>query len=347
MGLGVRILLERSEGEMPTTPDYVSSVSLLFRVRSQCQQRGFEIAMDDFENAGNLTITEIVFFPTVDFTRMIWGTQAESGTLTLLGSTPTFYTTTDIYTSPTYYTQSGFLLLSTDCEIVTLTASATATAKVETSATLPGFIQSIKGKIKGRTSSKGVSFVNSDSTVSLFASENMIAPSKDSLEKLTLKIFNTANDWYLGLASFPDLVISSTPDSLQAVSKNDVFFIVQSTSSDILEHSVLVGTDTATIACFYQYKQTDISIEYIETSACYQANYSNASFVGGKSDILGDVLFLFSANAENDSIVSHAAQFTAPMLLRGMDSESTNKDVLEYNNFDIEVKFGWREIIII
>jgi hypothetical protein len=25
MGLGVRILLERSEGEMPTTPDYVSS----------------------------------------------------------------------------------------------------------------------------------------------------------------------------------------------------------------------------------------------------------------------------------------------------------------------------------
>jgi hypothetical protein len=29
MGLGVRILLERSEGEMPTTTDYVSSVSLL------------------------------------------------------------------------------------------------------------------------------------------------------------------------------------------------------------------------------------------------------------------------------------------------------------------------------
>jgi hypothetical protein len=31
MGLGVRILLERSEGEMPTTTDYVSSVSLFIR----------------------------------------------------------------------------------------------------------------------------------------------------------------------------------------------------------------------------------------------------------------------------------------------------------------------------
>lgn len=303
--------------------------------------------MDDFEGSVNLTTTEILFFPTVDFTRTIWGTQPESGTLVLLSSTPAFYTTTDVYTSPSYYTQSGFLLLSTNSEIVTLTASATATAKIETFATLPGFIQSIEGKIKGKTSSKGISFVNSDSTVSLFASEDMIAPSKDSLEKLTLKIFNTANDWYLGLASFPDLVISSTPDSLQSISKNDVFFVVQSTSSDILEHSVLVGTDTATIACFYQYKQTDISIEYIETRACYQANYSNASFVGGKSDILGDVLFLFSVNDDNDSVVSHAAQFTAPMLLRGIETESTNKDILEYNNFDIEVKFGWQEIIII
>lgn len=302
--------------------------------------------MDDFEGSVNLTTTEILFFPTVDFTRTIWGTQPESGTLVLLSSTPEFYITTDIYTSPSYYTQSGFLLLSTNSEIVTLTASATATAKIETSATLPGFIQSIKGSIKGKSSSKGISFVNSDSTVSLFASEDMIAPSKNSLEKLTLKIFNTANDWYLGLASFPGLVISSTPDSLQSVSKDDVFFIVQSTSSDILDHSVLVGTDTATIACFYQYKQTDISIEYIETRACYQANYSNASFLGGKSDILGDVLFLFSVDGE-DSIVSHAAQFTAPMLLRGIETESTNKDILEYNNFDIEVKFGWQEIIII
>ena len=302
--------------------------------------------MDDFEGSTNLTTTEILFFPTVDFTRMIWGTQAESGTLVLLGSTPEFYTTTEVYTSPAYHTLSGFFILSTNSEITTLNASVSAPAKIESSATLPGFIQSIKGSIKGKPSSKGISFYNSDSTVTLFASEDRIAPSKESLEKLTLKIFNTENDWYLGLASFPELVISSTPDSLKSISE-EIFTVVQSTSSDILDHSVLVGTDTATIACFYQYQQTDISFEYIETRACYQANYSNASFVGGKTDILGDVLFLFSVNDDNDSVVSHAAHFTAPMLLRGMDSESTNKDVLEYNNFDIEVKFGWREIIII
>jgi hypothetical protein len=304
--------------------------------------------MDDFENAGNLTLTELTFFPTVEFCRTIWGTDTEYGTLSLLVDVPIFFTTTEYYTAPTTHTAPGFLMLSTDCnpEIVS-GATVTAPALIETSATLPGLIQSIKGKIKSGKTHKGISFVNTDSTIALFGSPDTIAPSQKSLEKLTLKIFNTSSDWYLGLASFPDMTITSTPDSLKSISENDIFSVVQSSSPDIFNHSVLVGTDIATVACYAQYNNTNISISYIQSDACYQANFSNASFVGGKSDILGDVLFLFSVNDDNDSIVSHAAQFTAPMLLRGMDSESTNKDVLEYNNFDIEVKFGWREIIII
>lgn len=300
---------------------------------------------DDFSNSSNITSVEISFFPTVDFSRTIWGTEPELGTISLLGSTPQFYTTVDIHTAPNYHTTTGFMLLATNSEITTVSGSATASALIETSTSLPGFIQSIKGKIKNKSSSKGISFINSDSSVCLFASEKQIAPSKESLEKLTIRVFNTANDWYLGLASFPDLVISSTPDSLKSIS-DEVFFVVQSTSSDILENSVLIGTESGSLACYYKYDQTDVSIEYIETSACYQANYSNASFVGSASDILGDVLFLFTVDGE-DSIVSHAAHFTAPMLIRGSDTKSTGKDLLEYSKFDIEVKLGWQEIIII
>lgn len=303
--------------------------------------------MDDFENAGNLTITELTFFPTVEFCRTIWGTDTEYGTLSLLVDVPIFFTTTEYHTTPTTHTTPGFLILSTDCNPgIVSGATATAPALIEKSATLPGLIQSIEGKIKSGKTHKGISFINTDSTIALFGSPDIIAPSQQSLEKLTLKIFNTSNDWYLGLASFPGMIITSTPDSLKSISENDIFSVVQSSSPDFFDHSVLVGTDTATVACYAQYNNTNIAINYIQSDACYQANFSNASFVGGKSDILGDVIFLFSVDGE-DSIVSHATQLTAPMLLRGDDSLETNKDLLLYENFNIEVKFGWQQIIII
>jgi hypothetical protein len=295
MGLGVRILLERSEGEMPTTTDYVSSVSLL---------------------------------PTVEFLELVAKKQWDSTVSYGLGIStivPMFHSTTN----------SEWLCLNSESEFL---SSPTGTLSIknpfaytrpESSPVYVGYgdITIPSNKINGakslflfRIGDDG----NEVITVSNYDKKDRnvtTAPPLDCFSRECMTWFSSDVDWFTGFG------ITSQSLASFVVDDNG---IILTKSSDILAGVIPESVTTV------DYTNIQVLNTVSELTPWVSIQLSTGVQYMGSEDDKANILFLYSVDKDNDSLVAFAHGYTAPA-----------KAFTGYNGIETRVYFDKDEIIII
>jgi hypothetical protein len=296
MGLGVRILLERSEGEMPTTTDYVSSVSLL---------------------------------PTVEFLELVAKKQWDSTVSYGLGIStivPMFHSTTN----------SEWLCLNTEAEFLNSPIGTVsiknpfAYTRPESSPVYVGYndisIPSTKAnKAKSlylfRIDEDGINEVITVSNYDKKDRNVTTAPPLDCFSRECMTWFSSDVDWFTGFG------VSSQSLASFVVNDNG---IILSKSSDILAGVIPESVTTVDYT----------NIQVVNTVSTFTPWVSIQLSTGvqymGSEDDKANILFLFSVDKDDDSLVAFAHGYTAPA-----------KAFTGYNGIETRVYFDKDEIIII
>jgi hypothetical protein len=296
MGLGVRILLERSGGEMPTTTDYVSSVSLL---------------------------------PTVEFLELVGKKQWDSTVSYGLGIStivPMFHSTTN----------SEWLCLNSEAEFLNSPIGTVsiknpfAYTRPESSPVYVGYndisIPSTKAnKAKSlylfRIDEDGINEVIMVSNYDKKDRNVTTAPPLDCFSRECLTWFSSDVDWFTGFGV--------TSQSLASFVVDDNGIILTK-SSDILAGVIPESVTTVDYT----------NIQVVNTVSTFTPWVSIQLSTGvqymGSEDDKANILFLFSVDKDDDSLVAFAHGYTAPA-----------KAFTGYNGIETQVYFDKDEIIII
>jgi hypothetical protein len=249
MGLGVRILLERSEGEMPTTTDYVSSVSLL---------------------------------PTVEFLELVAKKQWDSTVSYGLGIStivPMFHSTTN----------SEWLCLNTEAEFLNSPIGTVsiknpfAYTRPESSPVYIGYndisipstkVNKAKSLYLFRIDEDGKNEVIMVSNYDKKPDNVTTAPPLDCFSRECLTWFSSDVDWFFGFgnmgSSFTEL---ATSDSIVITDKSSDILLTVVNSSKIPPETIFADTPSET--------SPFVSVE-IGTQVYYQASapdYTNINSV--------------------------------------------------------------------
>jgi hypothetical protein len=296
MGLGVRILLERSEGEMPTTTDYVSSVSLL---------------------------------PTVEFLELVAKKQWDSTVSYGLGIStivPMFHSTTN----------SEWLCLNTEAEFLNSPIGTVsiknpfAYTRPESSPVYVGYndisIPSAKAnKAKSlylfRIDEDGINEVITVSNYDKKDRNATTAPPLDCFSRECLTWFSSDVDWFTGFG------VSSQSLASFVVDDNG---IILTKSSDILAGVIPESVTTV------DYTNIQVLNTVSELTPWVSIQLSTGVQYMGSEDDKANILFLFSVDKDDDSLVAFAHGYTAPINLS-----------IEYDIIESQIYFDKSEIIII
>jgi hypothetical protein len=296
MGLGVRILLERSEGEMPTTTDYVSSVSLL---------------------------------PTVEFLELVAKKQWDSTVSYGLGIStivPMFHSTTN----------SEWLCLNTEAEFLNSPIGTVsiknpfAYTRPESS---PVYVSYSDISIPSAKANKAKSLylfridedgINEVITVSNYDKKDRnvtTAPPLDCFSRECMTWFSSNVDWFTGFG------VSSQSLASFVVDDNG---IILTKSSDILSGVIPESVTTVDYT----------NIQVVNTVSTFTPWVSIQLSTGvqymGSEDDKANILFLYSVDKDNDSLVAFAYGYTTPQ-----------KSSLYYDRIESEIYFDCNKTIII
>jgi hypothetical protein len=296
MGLGVRILLERSEGEMPTTTDYVSSVSML---------------------------------PTVEFLELVAKKQWDSTVSYGLGIStivPMFHSTTN----------SEWLCLNTEAEFLNSPIGTVsiknpfAYTRPESSPVYVGYndisIPSAKAnKAKSlylfRIDEDGINEVIMVSNYDKKPDNVTTAPPLDCFSRECMTWFSSDVDWFTGFG------VSSQSLASFVVDDNG---IILTKSSDIL--SGVIPESVTTV----DYTNIQVINTVSKSSPWVSIQLSTGvQFLNSASDDI-NLLFVYSVDKDNDSLVAFAYGYTTPIT-----------SSLEYDLIESQVYFDKNEIIIL
>jgi hypothetical protein len=273
MGLGVRILLERSEGEMPTTTDYVSSVSML---------------------------------PTVEFLELVAKKQWDSTVSYGLGIStivPMFHSTTN----------SEWLCLNTEAEFLNSPIGTVsiknpfAYTRPESSPVYIGYndisipsakVNKAKSLYLFRIDEDGINEVITVSNYDKKDRNVTTAPPIDCFSRECMTWFSSDVDWFTGFGQMP----ASLP--VLVVDGNGVLL---SKSDDIMaglidKSSVQIGVTSIQVINTVSELSPYVVIEFT-TGVGYSTEIT--------SPTSPDTLFLFSVNKDNDSVVAFAYDYNA------------------------------------
>jgi hypothetical protein len=273
MGLGVRILLERSEGEMPTTTDYVSSVSLL---------------------------------PTVEFLELVAKKQWDSTVSYGLGVStivPMFHSTTN----------SEWLCLNTEAEFLNSPIGTVsiknpfAYTRPESS---PVYVSYSDISIPSAKANKAKSLylfridedgINEVITVSNYDKKDRnvtTAPPLDCFSRECLTWFSSDVDWFTGFG------VSSQSLASFVVDDNG---IILTKSSDIL--SGVIPESVTTV----DYTNIQVINTVSKSSPWVSIQLSTGvQFLNSASDDI-NLLFVYSVDKDNNSLVAFAYGYTTPI----------------------------------
>ena len=296
MGLGVRILLERLEGEMPTTTDYVSSVSML---------------------------------PTLEFLELVAKKQWDSDVSYGLGIStivPMFHSTTN----------SEWLCLNTEAEFLEAPIGTIsiknpfAYTRPESSPVYIGYNDiSIPSAKANKAKSLYLFRIDEDGKNEVIMVSNYdkkpdnvtTAPPIDCFSRECLTWFSSDVDWFTGFGV--------TSQSLASFVVDDNGIILTK-SSDLLSGLITKSVTTVDYT----------NIQVVNTVSTFTPWVSmqlstGVQFVGTEDD-KANILFLFSVDKDNDSLVAFAHGYTAPV-----------KNNMYYDRIILDVLFSDDEIVII
>ena len=296
MGLGVRILLERSEGEMPTTTDYVSSVSML---------------------------------PTLEFLELVAKKQWDSDVSYGLGIStivPMFHSTTN----------SEWLCLNSESEFLESPKGTIsiknpfAYTRPESSPVYIGYNDiSIPSAKANKAKSLYLFRIDEDGKNEVIMVSNYdkkdqnvtTAPPIDCFSRECMTWFSTDVDWFTGFGV--------TSQSLASFVVDDNGIILTK-SSDLLSGLITKSVTTVDYT----------NIQVVNTVSTFTPWVSmqlstGVQFVGTEDD-KANILFLFSVDKDNDSLVAFAHGYTAPV-----------KNNMYYDRIILDVLFSDDEIVII
>ena len=296
MGLGVRILLERSEGEMPTTTDYVSSVSML---------------------------------PTLEFLELVAKKQWDSDVSYGLGIStivPMFHSTTN----------SEWLCLNSESEFLESPKGTIsiknpfAYTRPESSPVYIGYNDiSIPSAKANKAKSLYLFRIDEDGKNEVIMVSNYdkkpdnvtTAPPIDCFSRECLTWFSSDVDWFTGFGV--------TSQSLASFVVDDNGIILTK-SSDLLSGLITKSVTTVDYT----------NIQVVNTVSTFTPWVSmqlstGVQFVGTEDD-KANILFLFSVDKDNDSLVAFAHGYTAPV-----------KNNMYYDRIILDVLFSDDEIVII
>ena len=296
MGLGVRILLERSEGEMPTTTDYVSSVSML---------------------------------PTLEFLELVakkqWDSSASYG-LGISTIVPMFHSTTN----------SEWLCLNTEAEFLEAPIGTIsiknpfAYTRPESSPVYIGYNDiSIPSAKANKAKSLYLFRIDEDGKNEVIMVSNYdkkpdnvtSAPPIDCFSRECMTWFSSDVDWFTGFGV--------TSQSLASFVVDDNGIILTK-SSDLLSGLITKSVTTVDYT----------NIQVVNTVSTFTPWVSmqlstGVQYVGG-DDNKANILFLFSVDKDNDSLVAFAHGYTAPIFLSPA-----------YDTIETYIYFDSSEIIVV
>ena len=296
MGLGVRILLERLEGEMPTTTDYVSSVSML---------------------------------PTLEFLELVAKKQWDSDVSYGLGIStivPMFHSTTN----------SEWLCLNSESEFLESPKGTIsiknpfAYTRPESSPVYIGYNDiSIPSAKANKAKSLYLFRIDEDGKNEVIMVSNYdkkdhnvtTAPPIDCFSRECMTWFSSDVDWFTGFGV--------TSQSLASFVVDDNGIILTK-SSDLLSGLITKSVTTVDYT----------NIQVVNTVSTFTPWVSmqlstGVQFVGTEDD-KANILFLFSVDKDNDSLVAFAHGYTAPV-----------KNNMYYDRIILDVLFSDDEIVII
>ena len=296
MGLGVRILLERSEGEMPTTTDYVSSVSML---------------------------------PTLEFLELVakkqWDSSASYG-LGISTIVPMFHSTTN----------SEWLCLNTEAEFLEAPIGTIsiknpfAYTRPESSPVYIGYNDiSIPSAKANKAKSLYLFRIDEDGKNEVIMVSNYdkkpdnvtTAPPIDCFSRECLTWFSSDVDWFTGFGV--------TSQSLASFVVDDNGIILTK-SSDLLSGLITKSVTTVDYTNIQVVNTTSESMPWVSIQLS-----TGVQFLNSASDDI-NLLFLYSVNKDNDSLVAFAHGYTAPITTS-----------LEYDIIESQIYFDKSEIVII
>jgi hypothetical protein len=293
MGLGVRILLERSEGEMPTTTDYVSSVSLL---------------------------------PTVEFLELVAKKQWDSTVSYGLGIStivPMFHSTTN----------SEWLCLNTEAEFLNSPIGTVsiknpfAYTRPESS---PVYVSYSDISIPSAKANKAKSLylfridedgINEVIMVSNYDKKDRnvtTAPPLDCFSRECMTWFSSNVDWFTGFG------VSSQSLASFVVDDNG---IILTKSSDILAGVIPESVTTV------DYTNIQVLNTVSELTPWVSIQLSTGVQYMGSEDDKANILFLYSVDKDNDSLVAFAHGYTAPI------------STVDYNMMITDISFNSEDTI--
>ena len=272
MGLGVRILLERSEGEMPTTTDYVSSVSML---------------------------------PTIEFLELVAKKQWDSTVSYGLGIStivPMFHSTTN----------SEWLCLNSESEFLESPKGTIsiknpfAYTRPESSPVYIGYNDiSIPSAKANKAKSLYLFRIDEDGKNEVIMVSNYdkkpdnitSAPPIDCFSRECLTWFSSDVDWFIGFG------VSSQSLASFVVDDNG---IILSKSGDILSGVISKSVTTVDYT----------NIQVVNTVSTFTPWVSmqlstGIQYLGAEED-KANILFLFSVDKNDDSLVAFAHGYTSP-----------------------------------
>jgi hypothetical protein len=296
MGLGVRILLERSEGEMPTTTDYVSSVSML---------------------------------PTLEFLELVakkqWDSSASYG-LGISTIVPMFHSTTN----------SEWLCLNTEAEFLEAPIGTIsiknpfAYTRPESSPVYIGYNDiSIPSAKANKAKSLYLFRIDEDGKNEVIMVSNYdkkpdnvtSAPPIDCFSRECMTWFSSDVDWFTGFGV--------TSQSLASFVVDDNGIILTK-SSDLLSGLITKSVTTVDYTNIQVVNTVSTSTPWVSMQLS-----TGVQFVGTEDD-KANILFLFSVDKDNDSLVAFAHGYAAPVKVRW-----------GYDNIESQIYFDTSEIIII
>ena len=296
MGLGVRILLERLEGEMPTTTDYVSSVSML---------------------------------PTLEFLELVAKKQWDSTVSYGLGIStivPMFHSTTN----------SEWLCLNTEAEFLEAPIGTIsiknpfAYTRPESSPVYIGYNDiSIPSAKANKAKSLYLFRIDEDGKNEVIMVSNYdkkpynvtSAPPIDCFSRECMTWFSSDVDWFTGFGV--------TSQSLASFVVDDNGIILTK-SSDLLSGLITKSVTTVDYTNIQVVNATSESMPWVSIQLS-----TGVQFLNSASDDI-NLLFLYSVNKDNDSLVAFAHGYTAPINLS-----------IEYDIIESQVYFDKSEIVII
>ena len=296
MGLGVRILLERLEGEMPTTTDYVSSVSML---------------------------------PTLEFLELVakkqWDSSASYG-LGISTIVPMFHSTTN----------SEWLCLNTEAEFLEAPIGTISIkspfgyTRPESSPVYVSFNDSVKIDKNKVNKAKSLFLFrigeeqNEIITVSNYDKKDQnvtTAPPLDCFSRECMTWFSSDVDWFTGFGVSSQSLASFVVDDDG---------IILTKSSDLLSGLITKSVTTVDYTNIQVVNTTSESMPWVSIQLS-----TGVQFLNSASDDI-NLLFLYSVNKDNDSLVAFAHGYTAPITTS-----------LEYDIIESQIYFDKSEIVII